>query len=324
MCSTPTQFAHEAQHDLTSFVGVTAWIARAAAHPRSVAITERPCSPVSVMHRLPPGNESDPRPIWYAGTRNPIQKERGIPLDTRISYRSGPCALLLSVLAIAQAPSAWAGSRVPARSAMAPIRAYLMPGRAQEIALARTAAPPAISMHATVLVLGAHGYFTAVPGRNGFVCLVTRSWDASVTVNRARFWNPNFRIPMCFNAQGSQTVLAEYLRTTGWALAGASRSEIGAREKAAWADGTLKPPGAGAICYMMSKDSWGVGGNPGPWRPHLMFYFPARHTPNWGANLPGTPVLASVSSGNAETRVMVVVVPFWSDGSPAPRFHRPY
>jgi hypothetical protein len=71
---------------------------------------------------------------------------------------------------------------------------------------------------------------------------------------------------------------------------------------------------------MMSKHSWGVGGSPGPWRPHLMFYFPTRQTPNWGANLDGTPVLASPASGNEETTVLVVVVPFWSDGAPAPKF----
>lgn len=170
------------------------------------------------------------------------------------------------------------------------------------------------------MVLGAHGYVTAVNGGNGFVCLVTRSWDSAVSVKSARFWNPKILVPMCFNSRGAQTVVAEYLMMTQWALAGATRAEIGAQEKAAWAAGKLKDPPAGAMCYMMSKQSWGVGGHPGPWRPHLMFYFPTRQTPNWGANLRGTPVAASPSSGNEETTVLVVVVPFWSNGSPAPSF----
>lgn len=202
-----------------------------------------------------------------------------------------------------------------AHSAMAPIRAYLMANNREEVALARTAAPPSISMHATVLVLGIHGYQTAVKGSNGFVCLVARSWDAVVSVSSARFWNPEVRIPKCYNAEGALAMLPGYFRITQWALNGASRTEIGAREQAAWAAGKLQEPTPGAMCYMMSPYSWGVGGRPGPWRPHLMFYFPNQLAPDWGANLQGTPVVASLSSGNAHTTVLVVVVPFWSDGS---------
>src|SRR5882757_7423635 len=56
---------------------------------------------------------------------------------------------------------------------------YMME-RDAEIALARSAAPDSISMDAEVMVLGQHGYETAVKGKNGFVCLVERSWDAAV------------------------------------------------------------------------------------------------------------------------------------------------
>jgi hypothetical protein len=45
-----------------------------------------------------------------------------------------------------------------------------------EISLARSAAPASISGGAEVLVLGRHGYETAVRGKNGFVCVVERSW----------------------------------------------------------------------------------------------------------------------------------------------------
>ncbi|MGB6026827.1 MAG: hypothetical protein WBG40_16650, partial [Candidatus Sulfotelmatobacter sp.] len=58
---------------------------------------------------------------------------------------------------------------------MAPLEQYLM-DRDAEIALARTAAPEAISRDADVLVLGRHGYETAVKGKNGFVCVVDRNW----------------------------------------------------------------------------------------------------------------------------------------------------
>ncbi|MGH8290629.1 MAG: hypothetical protein ACREV7_16685 [Steroidobacteraceae bacterium] len=175
-------------------------------------------------------------------------------------------------------------------------------------------------MHATVMVLGAHGYVAAAKGSNGFVCLVQRSWDNAQSVKLARFWNPKIRSAFCYNAAGAQSLLPQYLMKTQWALAGASKAEIGDRDKAAWAAGKVEEPTAGAMCYMMSKRSWGVGGMPGPWRPHLMFYFPSRQAPNWGANLGGTPVIASADD---HTTVFVVEVPVWSDGSPAPGFSKP-
>src|SRR5215471_14408078 len=58
---------------------------------------------------------------------------------------------------------------------MAPLDQYLM-DRNDEIALARSAAPPSIAKDATVLVFGKDGYETAVKGTNGFVCNVDRSW----------------------------------------------------------------------------------------------------------------------------------------------------
>ena len=57
---------------------------------------------------------------------------------------------------------------------VAPLDQYLMADRNAEIALARSAAPEAISSEARILVLGRHGYETAIEGKNGFVCIVER------------------------------------------------------------------------------------------------------------------------------------------------------
>ena len=62
-------------------------------------------------------------------------------------------------------------------SKMAPVDQYLMERNA-EILLARSAAPDSISSDAKILVLGRQGYETAVRGKNGFVCMVERSWIA--------------------------------------------------------------------------------------------------------------------------------------------------
>ncbi|HEY6769214.1 MAG TPA: hypothetical protein VI386_31100 [Candidatus Sulfotelmatobacter sp.] len=65
-------------------------------------------------------------------------------------------------------------------ASMAPLDQYLMADRNAEIALARSAAPEAISRDADILVLGRHGYETAVKGKNGFVCAVERGVDGPV------------------------------------------------------------------------------------------------------------------------------------------------
>ena len=62
---------------------------------------------------------------------------------------------------------------------MAPLEQYLMADQNAEIALAQTAAPKSISRDAEVMVLGRHGYETAVKGKNGFVCMVDRGWTSA-------------------------------------------------------------------------------------------------------------------------------------------------
>ena len=76
---------------------------------------------------------------------------------------------------------------------MAPVEQYRIASREDEIALARSAAPPSISADAEVLVLGSRGYETAVKGKNGFVCFVERAWAASF--DDEEFWNPKSRAP---------------------------------------------------------------------------------------------------------------------------------
>src|ERR1700726_1137043 len=87
---------------------------------------------------------------------------------------------------------------------MAPIDQYLM-DRNAEIALARSAAPESIANDAEVMVLGRNGYETAVQGKNGFVCVVHRSWTSEA--GDSEFWNPKRRGPMCLNAQAARSYL---------------------------------------------------------------------------------------------------------------------
>jgi hypothetical protein len=70
---------------------------------------------------------------------------------------------------------------------MAPVEQYMME-RGAEIELARSAAPKSISQDASVMVMGRHGYETVATGKNGFVCIVERSWTAGS--DDPEFWNP--------------------------------------------------------------------------------------------------------------------------------------
>ena len=95
-------------------------------------------------------------------------------------------------------------------SSMAPIEQYLM-DRTAEISLARTAAPESISADAEVLVLGHHGFETAVKGKNGFVCIVERGWTAAADPD---FFNPKVRVPICDNAAAARSYLLRSIKTT--------------------------------------------------------------------------------------------------------------
>jgi hypothetical protein len=238
-------------------------------------------------------------------------------MNTPLRTAGGRGALSLPWLALLTAAAAAAAPAHSGTSATSRLRQYLMANEAREVALARSAAPPSLSAHATIMVLTPHGYVAAARGDNGFVCLVARSWDNSVAAQSARFWDPRFRAPYCFNRAAARSVLTRYLMRTRWVLAGASQRGIGTRERAARRAGRIAAPMPGAMSYMMSREGRGIGGQQGPWRPHLMFYFPRARAPNWGANLKGNPVYGNA---NADAAVRYVLVPVWSDGSPAPAY----
>ena len=201
----------------------------------------------------------------------------------------------------------------PTYPTMAPIAQYRVAPRSEEIALARSAAPMSISGNADVLTLGSHGYETAVKGKNGFVCVVERSWGAGF--DDAQFWNPKVRAPICFNAAAARSVLTGYLERTKWVLAGVSRPGMIARTKAALAANTLLAPEPGAMCYMMSKQGY-LSDADGHWHPHLMFFLAHTAGAAWGANLDGSPKFAAQGDPEPVTTFFVPVTK-WSDGTPA-------
>jgi hypothetical protein len=230
----------------------------------------------------------------------------------------GSFALMLTLTTAGQARAQDVKAPYPN---MAPIDQYLVTDRNAEIALARTAAPEAISRDAKILVLGRHGYETAVEGKNGFVCAVERGWmgpfDGDLAAN---FWNPKIRGPICFNPPAARSVLPLTYKRTEMILAGKSKAQIIDALKAAYEKKELPLLEPGAMSYMLSKEQYLTDGDHHNWMAHLMFYTPLMDGAVWGADLSKSPVMLNPQFRGAPEPIDVFMVPagWWSDGTPDP------
>jgi hypothetical protein len=194
---------------------------------------------------------------------------------------------------------------------MAPVDQYLIADRNVEIALARSAAPESISRDAEVLVLGRHGYETAIQVTSGFVCFVERSWMSPT--DDPDFWNPKLRAPLCVNAASARSYLKRTIKRTDLILAGRTKAQMVEAMTAAIDSKELPPMEPGAMCYMLSKQGY-LNSRDGHWHPHLMFFVSQAEPETWGANLEGAPVLAFTDDWGHLT-TFLVPVRRWSDGT---------
>jgi hypothetical protein len=209
--------------------------------------------------------------------------------------------------------AAVAQAQTPSYPRMAPVEQYQMPRQA-EIEMARTAAPKSISEDAEILVLGNTGYEVAAKGKNGFVCMVQRSFAAGI--EDPVFWNPKLRGPTCFNPESVRSFLPHITKKAEWALAGQTKEQIAEHIKAALSSKEFPDLAPGAMCYMMSKQQYLSDNDPHNWHPHLMFFVAATEAAAWGADLPGSPVLSATDVPERYT-IFMVPVGKWSDGTDA-------
>jgi hypothetical protein len=98
-----------------------------------------------------------------------------------------------------------------------------------------------------------------------------------------------------------------------------SRTQLMARMHDAKQNKELPAPELGAMSYMMSKQG-NLGDTQGHWHPHLMFYSAKSDGSDWGADLPGSPVILNPQFQGAPEQLatFIVIVPDWSDGTAGP------
>jgi hypothetical protein len=132
---------------------------------------------------------------------------------------------------------------------------YLMVDRDAEIAMARSAAPEAMSRDAHVLVLVRRGYETAVKGKNGFVCVVERSW--MLPSDNPEFWNSKVRLLLCLNPLAARSHLPLTFNQIELAFPGMSKTQMFDRTKTALDKSELRflSPDRCATCCRNSRTS---------------------------------------------------------------------
>ncbi len=227
--------------------------------------------------------------------------------------------LVLSAASVSTRPVPAQENKSP-YPAMAPLDQYLIADRDAEIALAKSAAPPALSSDASVMVLEKDGYHTAIEGKNGFTCIVERGWMSPL--DSTDFWNSKLRGPICYNPPAVRSILPYTILRTKLILSGQTKDQMAEEIQAELDRGLLPLPEAGAMSYMMSKDQY-LGDGPGHWHSHLMFHLPRMGAASWGANLDGSPVVLDTDhhEGPEPETIFMVPVDHWSDGTPAGHQH---
>jgi hypothetical protein len=135
---------------------------------------------------------------------------------------------------------------------------------AQEIALARSAAPANVSSDATILILRDDKYVTAHEGSNGVTCMVSRSLPLAIE-------------PICYDPEASRTILQMEKQIVELRLVGVPAEEVERRIAESIGRGTLTVPQRPAMAYMLSAGQIlyaDAETKVGSFYPHLHIYMP--------------------------------------------------
>ena len=113
--------------------------------------------------------------------------------------------------------------------------------REKEIELALSAAPEHLRDGAGVYVLERTGFVKVRGSTNGFTCIVNRD-------------HPLNQKPVCFDAEGTATILPKILRVGELLMQGKPMSEINAEIEEGFRSGKYISPRRAGVAYMLSGD----------------------------------------------------------------------
>lgn len=179
---------------------------------------------------------------------------------------------------------------------------------AEEIRLARSAAPASVSAEATIWVWRDGQFEVAVEGTNGNACMVSRSRARSIE-------------PICYDAEGARTILPVEQRRVVLRLQGLSPDAVDAEIQRLVEAGHLPLPSRPVLSYMMSAGQRLVaddGREVGAWRPHLMLYWPYLEAADVGLQGVGLPVFVA-REGEPFAHLITVVPDFIEPATVAKR-----
>lgn len=160
--------------------------------------------------------------------------------------------------------------------------------REREVEMALSAAPEHLRKGAAVYVLERNGFVKVRDRTNGFTCIVNRD-------------HPLNQKPVCFDNEGTATILPKILRVGELLMRGQSMSEIDAEIAEGFRTGKYISPRRPGVAYMLSGDIRNFNPRTGKvesFPPHVMFYAPnltngdLGTTPEALANDPSLPFVA--------------------------------
>jgi hypothetical protein len=176
----------------------------------------------------------------------------------------------------------------------------------EELRLAATAAPAAVTEKASYYVLTPDGFELEIKGANGWHCFVERAFF--VRTAGGDEYDPDVRAPHCINEEGAATRMQEVFMRARLALEGLERETVDAEINKAFQSGTLRPPSGFAMTYMMSAEQW-LGEGAGHWHPHLMFWVPYLENADVGGNAPMGVLPFIGGESGSRSAVLIVAVP---------------
>jgi len=186
-----------------------------------------------------------------------------------------------------------------------------------EIALAMSAAPAELSSNATVYTVRDGKVLTLRAGTNGSSCMVARDSHAGSLY------------PICYNPEGTRTVLERELMQVRLRTLGVAEDSIDRAVEAAYKSGELEIPKDVALAYMMSpqqvlfSNARKEGRRVGAWHPHLMVYVPGATPAKFGLSDTGRGDPIQVGAPGTPQAEVIVKLPKWADGKPVSGSDKP-